>query len=190
MFNIKHDPFHNIPLKKKMRTLKITLKKKKEMGLSEDDIHKEYFLKSQLYNFLKELNDDQLDIVLHKEGSIMCSAVPGSGKTKTLVYKVAYLIEHCNVDPNRILVITFTKESAEQIKNILSESHENDIFSGTFHSVCYRFLKEQNILSNHTHIDEESQKAILKLLLDNTIAFASLKSLLFFPIVMLLMKEV
>ena len=168
MFNIKHDPFHNIPLKKKMRTLKITLKKKKEMGLSEDDIHKEYFLKSQLYNFLKELNDDQLDIVLHKEGSIMCSAVPGSGKTKTLVYKVAYLIEHCNVDPNRILVITFTKESAEQIKNriknILSESHENDIFSGTFHSVCYRFLKEQNILSNHTHIDEESQKSILKLL--------------------------
>jgi DNA helicase-2/ATP-dependent DNA helicase PcrA len=97
---------------------------------------------------------------------MFCSAVPGAGKTKTLVYKVAYLIEHCNIDPDRILVISFTKKSSNEIKDriekILLNIKDNNIISGTFHSVCFRFLKALGLIKNKTHIDDKKQSMILE----------------------------
>lgn len=177
-FILKHDPFTDVSKKDKIKTLKSLGITKK---MTDAEINLQYFLKSQLYLFLNELNDTQMNVVLHKNGSILCSAVPGAGKTKTLVYKVAYLIEHCKIDPNRILVITFTKKAANEIKErieqILSGDDENDldnsdnsdnqIVSGTFHSICHRFLKSLGIIKNMTHIDDTKQQMIIEEIINN-----------------------
>lgn len=164
MFNFVQDPFEKVPNDVKIKTL--GLSKKETKSMTKTDIDAKYFLKSQLYEFLKELNITQMKVVLHKNGSILCSAVPGAGKTKTLVYKVAYLIEHCCVDPNRILVITFTKKAAneirERIEKILSHEQDDRIISGTFHSVCHRFLKSLGMLKSVTHIDDAKQQLIIE----------------------------
>lgn len=164
VFDDKFDPFSNVSIETKMSTLKISKRNAKKMNTKE--INLMYFKKSKLYEFLKTLNPIQMNIVLHKNGSVICSAVPGAGKTKTLVYKVAYLIEHCNVDPNRILVITFTKKAANEIRDrieqILLKTQDNRIISGTFHSVCHRFLKALGLINKTTHIDSNKQTSIIQ----------------------------
>lgn len=164
IFDDTTDPFSTVPRTTKIKTLGLTHKQAKSM--TNKSINIQYFLKSQLYEFLKELSPIQMKIVFHKNGSIMCSAVPGAGKTRTLVYKVAYLIEHCNVDPNRILVITFTKKASNEIRdrieNILLKKQDNRVIVGTFHSVCYRFLKSLGLVKNVTHVDDQKQNIILE----------------------------
>lgn len=164
MNSIKNDPFCDVPKIKKIRALGISISKSKT--LSESEINLQYFKKSRLYDFLKGLNQVQMEIVLHKCGSIICSAVPGAGKTRTLVYKVAYLIEHCGVDPSRILVVTFTKKSAdeirERIEKILSKERDERVITGTFHSICHRFLKALGKIKGITHVDDDKKSYILQ----------------------------
>ena len=69
---------------------------------------------SKLY--LKELNKQQLEAVKHFKGPCMVYAGPGSGKTTVITHRVGYLIDHYNVEPNRILVISFTKAAADEMK--------------------------------------------------------------------------
>ena len=93
---------------------------------------------------LKELNDKQYEAVVNTEGPCLVIAGAGSGKTKVLTHKIAYLIKEKNVKPWNILAITFTNKAANEMKerivNLVGDV-AGDIWMGTFHSICVRILR-------------------------------------------------
>ncbi len=97
-------------------------------------------------NYLQELNEAQQAPVLHKEGPLMIIAGAGSGKTRVLTYRIAYLMEQ-GVDPFNILSLTFTNKAAremkERIASIVGESEAKNIWMGTFHSIFARILRSE-----------------------------------------------
>lgn len=97
---------------------------------------------------LDGLNDEQRRAVLHDSGPLLILAGAGSGKTKTLTHRIAYLIAEKNVGPERILAVTFTnkaaKEMRERLAHLLGQQPDNRSFMpwmGTFHSICVRMLR-------------------------------------------------
>nr|MCR5735042.1 UvrD-helicase domain-containing protein [Lachnospiraceae bacterium] len=99
---------------------------------------------------MEKKNIEQLRAIRHKDGPMLVLAGPGSGKTYTLVSRICYLTEVYGVPPDRILVLTFSKEAALEMKNrFLSRSAGNDqsVHFGTFHAVFYHILKKQNLYS-------------------------------------------
>ncbi len=95
-------------------------------------------------DYIRGLNDRQKEAVLHTEGPLLILAGAGSGKTKVLTHRIAYLIEEKNVFPGNILAITFTNKAANEMKervaNLLDGNVDN-IWMGTFHSICVRILR-------------------------------------------------
>ncbi|MGO1969823.1 MAG: DNA helicase PcrA [Levilactobacillus brevis] len=93
---------------------------------------------------LTGMNDKQTEAVLQTEGPLLVLAGAGSGKTRVLTHRVAYLIEHNNVMPWRILAITFTnkaaKEMCERVIKLLGPDG-NDVWVSTFHALCVRILR-------------------------------------------------
>lgn len=102
---------------------------------------------------LNELNEVQKDAVTYVGGPMLILAGAGSGKTRVLTYKIAYLIEAGIVKPWEILAITFTnkaaKEMRERVDNLLPDN-SNDVWLGTFHSICVRILKREIELLGYT----------------------------------------
>ena len=96
---------------------------------------------------LKGLNKEQKEAVLHVNGPLLVIAGAGSGKTRVLTHRIAYLIAEKNVKPWNILAITFTnkaaKEMKERIEKIVGVENANDIWCGTFHSMCVRILRRE-----------------------------------------------
>ena len=97
-----------------------------------------------MQDILKGLNDKQYDAVVNTEGPCLVIAGAGSGKTKVLTHKIAYLIGEKQVLPWNILAITFTNKAAnemkERITNLVGDAAK-DIWMGTFHSICVRILR-------------------------------------------------
>ena len=92
------------------------------------------------------LNEKQLEAVQTTEGPLLVIAGAGSGKTRVLTYRIAHLITEKNVKPYNILAITFTNKAAKEMKErveALIGENGNDIWLGTFHSVCVRILKRE-----------------------------------------------
>jgi len=92
-----------------------------------------------------ELNPQQLAAVKHKNGPALVVAGPGSGKTRVLTYRVAYLIHTQGVSQEHILSVTFTNKAAGEIKtrvgHLLNNFSGKLSWSGTFHSICSRILR-------------------------------------------------
>ncbi len=97
-----------------------------------------------MQEILEGLNDKQYEAVVNTEGPCLVIAGAGSGKTKVLTHKIAYLIGEKNVLPWEIIAITFTNKAAnemkERIANLVGEIAK-DIWMGTFHSICVRILR-------------------------------------------------
>ena len=99
-------------------------------------------------DFTDGLNDEQARAVTHGDGPLLILAGAGSGKTKTLTHRIAYLIGELKVFPSRILAVTFTNKAAKEMRQrlaqLLDEDAENRQFMpwmGTFHSICVRILR-------------------------------------------------
>jgi DNA helicase-2/ATP-dependent DNA helicase PcrA len=119
-------------------------------------------------DILNELNEVQAQAVTTTDGPVMIIAGPGSGKTRVLTYRMAYLIQK-GIDPFRILSLTFTNKAAaemrERIKEIVGGEAKN-IFMGTFHSVFARILRmdahKLGYPTNFTIYDTDDAKNLLK----------------------------
>jgi len=99
-----------------------------------------------LQDYLSQLNDSQKLPTVHKDGPVMVIAGAGSGKTRVLTFRIAYLMEQ-GVDPFSILALTFTnkaaKEMKERIGSIVGESNSKALWVGTFHSIFARILRSE-----------------------------------------------
>lgn len=94
---------------------------------------------------LKELNERQYEAVVKTEGPCLVIAGAGSGKTKVLTYKIAYLMSEKNVLPWNIIAITFTNKAANEMKERIAGlvgDVARDLWMGTFHSICVRILRK------------------------------------------------
>jgi DNA helicase-2/ATP-dependent DNA helicase PcrA len=119
--------------------------------------------------YLDELNASQLDAVTAIEGPTMVIAGAGSGKTRVLTYRIAYMMEQ-GIDPFNIMALTFTNKAAremtERIGNIVGDSEAKNITMGTFHSVFSRILRYNadrlGFPSNFTIYDTQDSKSLLK----------------------------
>ena len=123
-----------------------------------------------MQNILDGLNDKQYEAVINTEGPSLVIAGAGSGKTKVLTHKISYLINEKNVKPWNILAITFTNKAAnemrQRIENLVGGQATNDMWIGTFHSICVRILRKfiDRIGFNSSFIifDASDQKALVK----------------------------
>ena len=122
-----------------------------------------------MLEFLKDLDQDQLSAVKYCDGSQLVIAGAGSGKTRVLTYKIAYLLS-MGVKPWNILALTFTNKAANEMKErigiLLKEDAARRINMGTFHSIFYRILRsnvnEINYRPNFTIYDENDSKVLVK----------------------------
>ncbi|MDW8273580.1 MAG: 3'-5' exonuclease [Chitinophagales bacterium] len=119
-------------------------------------------------NFLDELNDAQREAVLHCEGPSLIVAGPGSGKTRVLTYRIAYLLRQ-GVSPFSILALTFTNKAANEMRRRIEQiagADARNLFMGTFHSVFARILRVEaprlGYPSNFTIYDTDDSRSLLK----------------------------
>ncbi len=120
-------------------------------------------------NLLEGLNDKQYEAVVNTEGPCLVIAGAGSGKTKVLTHKIAYLIKEQDVKPWDILAITFTNKAANEMKVRIEDlvgDIVNDMWIGTFHSICVRILRRQidriGFDSSFIIFDTSDQKTLIK----------------------------
>ena len=115
------------------------------------------------------LNEQQREAVFHTEGPLLILAGAGSGKTRVLTHRIAYLIEEQQVNPWNILAITFTNKAAgemrERVDKLVGYGSES-IWISTFHSMCVRILRRHIDLlgydTNFTIYDSDDQKTLMR----------------------------
>ena len=123
-------------------------------------------------NLLEKLNDKQKEAASQIDGSILILAGAGSGKTRTITYRIAHMIENIGISPYSILAVTFTnkaaKEMRERVENLVGEVAKSCTIS-TFHSFGMRLLRmyaaEVGYSPNFTIYDTDDQKRIIKAIL-------------------------
>ena len=120
-------------------------------------------------NRLHTLNPMQQEAVLHTEGPLLVLAGAGSGKTRALTHRVAYLIEEQGVAPWNILAITFTNKAAGEMRervNSLVEYGADSVWVSTFHSLCVRilrrFIENLGYDTSFSIYDTDDQRTLMK----------------------------
>jgi DNA helicase II / ATP-dependent DNA helicase PcrA len=121
-------------------------------------------------NYLSNLNKNQMEAIINPDGPCLVVAGAGSGKTKVLTSRVAYIIKQKKAWPNQILCVTFTNKAAREMQNRIANSLDEKIKSlpwlGTFHSVCAKLLRRHaeavGLNSRFTIIDTEDQLRLIK----------------------------
>ncbi len=119
---------------------------------------------------LRGLNPVQREAVLHNRGPLLIFAGAGSGKTRVLTHRIAYLIEEQNVYPRNIFAVTFTNKAAqemkERIERLVTANTGRSLWVGTFHSTCARLLREYgdaiDLPSNFVVYDDSDQLVVVR----------------------------
>ncbi|WP_457677906.1 ATP-dependent helicase [Thermovibrio sp.] len=117
---------------------------------------------------LKDLNPQQKEAVLYFDSPLLILAGAGSGKTRVITYKIAYMIKELSFSPSSILAITFTNKAAKEMKERISSliGEESGVWISTFHSFSLKLLrlygKEVGVDKNFLVVDEEDRRRILK----------------------------
>src|SRR6201996_8473593 len=119
-------------------------------------------------DYARELNEQQLAAVTAPPGPSLVIAGAGSGKTRTLTYRVAYLLEQ-GIPPDRILLLTFTNKAAKEMMSRVADLLGGDIYNlwgGTFHSVAARILRRHAPLlgfaADFSIMDRDDSKELLQ----------------------------
>ena len=122
-------------------------------------------------DYLSKLNPKQLLACKDTEGPSLIIAGAGSGKTRVLTTRIAYLIDECGISPSSILAITFTNKASKEMKdrllNLLGAERSNSVTCKTFHSFCAWFLRREiTVFSNRKRdfmiIDDDQTEALIK----------------------------
>ncbi len=120
------------------------------------------------------LNDVQSAAVKHTDGPVLIFAGAGSGKTRVLTHRIAYLLQELRVAPDRILAVTFTNKAAGEMKSrtqAMVGAPARDVWVGTFHSMCVRILRRDGshigIGSSFAVIDDADQRQLVREILDD-----------------------
>jgi len=120
-------------------------------------------------DILAELNPAQREAVEAIDGPVLILAGPGSGKTRIIAHRVAYLIKVCRISPHRIMAVTFTNKAAREMEERLQRligSLVGDLTIGTFHAICARILRREGkaiaIDPRFVIYDEEDQLSLIK----------------------------
>jgi DNA helicase-2/ATP-dependent DNA helicase PcrA len=122
---------------------------------------------------LSDLNDAQREAVEHTQGPLLIVAGPGSGKTRVIAHRIAYLIAHEDVHPYRIVAVTFTNKAAREMKDrvvrILGEAADG-LWMGTFHWICSRILRTDGgaigVDRAFTIYDDDDQQSLMRRVLE------------------------
>lgn len=123
---------------------------------------------------LKLLNESQLEAIRYNDGPLLVIAGAGTGKTRVITNKIAYLIKDMNVSPENILAVTFTNKAADEMARRifqLTDKHSKNIWIGTFHSIALRMLRRDGYLlglkPNFSVIDQDDRLSIIRDILKN-----------------------
>ncbi len=124
-------------------------------------------------DLLSTLNPEQQNAVKLVNGPVLVLAGPGSGKTRVLTHRVAYLIHAQNISPRHILAVTFTNKAAremrERLVQLIGEARVPDLTLGTFHATCARFLRRDGerigLGRGFVIYDDDDQTALMKQIL-------------------------
>jgi DNA helicase-2/ATP-dependent DNA helicase PcrA len=125
-----------------------------------------------MYNLLENLNEEQRKAAEILSGPCMVLAGPGTGKTTIIVHRLAQLIQSAKVGPRNLLVVTFSKDAAAEMKDrfvrfaqqhkVANSSHVSDITFGTFHSVFFRILRQYENYKLENLLDEGEKFMTIK----------------------------
>ena len=120
-------------------------------------------------SLVNNMNKEQSEAVRTTEGPLLIMAGAGSGKTRVLTHRIAYLLDEKDVSPYNILAITFTNKAAKEMKERVEQlvgEEAQVIWMSTFHSMCVRILRRDadriGIERNFTIIDPTDQKSVIK----------------------------
>ena len=123
---------------------------------------------------LNTLNEEQLIALKQTEGAVLVTAGAGSGKTRLLTHRIAYLIREKGVSPYNILAITFTNKATKEMQSRICDMVENaeNVWISTFHSMCVRILRQNIDLmppynKNFTIYSESDSEKVIKKVLEN-----------------------
>ncbi len=124
---------------------------------------------TQAADLLEGLNPSQREAVEHVDGPLLIVAGPGSGKTRVITHRIAYLVRVCGVSPYSILAMTFTNKAAREMRdrlNRLAGPHSDALTVGTFHSFCARLLRREGervgLPRNYSIFDDDDQMSAIK----------------------------
>ena len=122
---------------------------------------------------LEGLNKQQREAAETLKGNIVIIAGAGSGKTRTITYRIAHMVKECGIDPNSILALTFTNKAANEMKERIEKlvGEDTPVSATTFHSFAYKFLKKFpnkiGYKKNFIIADDEDQREIIKKIIKN-----------------------
>lgn len=120
-------------------------------------------------DFLEKLNPEQREAVLHRDGPVLILAGAGSGKTRVITYRIAYLIGDGHADPDQVLAVTFTNKASQEMRErveALIGDASSRVWLSTFHSLCARLLRREapkiGLSRDFVIYDSSDQVAVVK----------------------------